>query len=217
MSYVGRRPLALAIRAYRRWLSGRGPLRRTSCTFASTESCSAYGLRAVEDVAQSLPEAIGLVRARVRTCRRTSIYRFENGLGWERDHELPPAELAQTLAARGERADTIAQVIAARMTIAKWRGERDVYRRVNAKIPVRPGDAAIRHHHRTMRRASLLVLASLALMLLSFAAIVPAVMGIAAITNARGAAQRLEQQRVAAKFLRPSLAAVIAPCNSMRL
>jgi len=42
------------------------------------------------------------------------------------------------------------------MTIAKWRGDRDVYRRVDAKIPVRPGDATIAHHRGTMRRASLL-------------------------------------------------------------
>ena len=206
MSYLGRTPALLAIRAYRRWVSGRGPLRTVCCTFASTESCSAYGLRATRDLARSLPEAVRLVRSRVRACRGSSIYRFETGLGWERDHEHAPAELAQLLVARSERPDTIAQVIAARMAIAKWRGERDVYRPVRAlhPIPVRAGDAAIRHHRRTLVRAAALVLVAFALMFVSLLAIVPLALGGIAIVNARASARRLERQRVASTFLRPA-------------
>jgi putative component of membrane protein insertase Oxa1/YidC/SpoIIIJ protein YidD len=212
VSYLGRTPAVLAIRAYRRWVSGRGPLRGVCCTFASTESCSAYGLRATRDLARSLPEAVRLVRARVRSCRGASIYRFEHGLGWERDHEHAPCELARKLLARGERADTIAQVIAARMTIARWRGERDVYRPVRAPhpIPVRAGDAAIRAHRRTLRRAAVLVLLACALAVVSLFALVPLALGIVALANARASARRLERQRVAATFLRPAVSPMLA-------
>lgn len=212
MTYFGRTPAMLAIRAYRRWLSGRGPLRGVCCTFAATESCSAYGLRATRDLARSLPEAVRLVRARVHACRGSSIYRFEHGLGWERDHEHAPAALAQLLGARGERPDTIAQVIAARMTIARWRGERDVYRPVRAlhPIPVRAGDAAIRYHRRTQLRAAALVLVASALVLVSLFALVPLVLGGLAIANARASARRLERQRVAARFLRPAVSPMLA-------
>jgi putative component of membrane protein insertase Oxa1/YidC/SpoIIIJ protein YidD len=206
VSYLGQTPALLAIRAYRRWVSGRGPMRRVCCTFASTESCSAYGLRATRDLARSLPDAVRLVRARVRACRGSSIYRFENGLGWERDHEYAPAELARLLAARGERPDTITQVIAARMAIAKWRGERDAYRPVRAPhpIPVRAGDAAIAHHHRVVRRTAMLALVAVATLFVSIFAILPLALGVVAIANARTSARRLERQRVAATFLRPA-------------
>ena len=206
MSYLGRTPALFAIRAYRRWISGRGPLRRVCCTFASTESCSAYGLRAASE-ARSLLEAMRLVRARVRACRGSSIYRFEHGLGWERDHEHAPATLANVLAARRERPETIAQVIAARMTIAKWRGERALYRPVRARhpIPVRAGEAAIRAHRRTLWRAAALVLVASALLAVSLLALFPLALGAVAAASARASARRLERQRVAAKFLRPAV------------
>lgn len=186
-------------------------MRKVCCTFASTESCSAYGLRATRDLARSLPEAMRLVRARVRACRGSSIYRFETGLGWERDHEHAPAALARTLLARGERSDTIAQVIAARMAIAKWRGERDAFRPVRAPhpIPVRAGDAAIRHHRQTTRRVAALVLVAFVLLFVSLVAIVPLALGAVAIANARTSARRLEQQRVASTFLRPAVSPML--------
>lgn len=210
--YLGQRPVVLAIRAYRRWFSGRGVLRRVCCTFASTESCSAYGLRATSELATSLPDAMRLVRARLRACRRTSLYRFSAGLGWERDHELEPAALARDLAVRGERPETIAQVLAARTLIARWRGERSAYaeaRRLGAMadrpLPVRAGDAAIARYRRAMRRGvALVVLAAVAAVLFSALFGLVAVAGLAAMSNARTSAQRLEQQRVAARFLRPA-------------
>ena len=243
---IGRRALSLAIRGYRRWLSGRGPLRRVSCTFASTESCSAYGLRAVDEIATSLPHAIGLVRARVRACRHASVYRFANGLGWERAHDEAPSEIARSMVARGERADTVAQVIAARMMVAKWRGEREAYAHARSlaspipardvespipardidraiathpiparemstiakhPIPVRAGDAAIRYHQRVARRAGVLAVVAVMLVVVSIFALVPFAMAIGAAMTARSAAKRLERQRVAAGFLRPRIEA----------
>lgn len=208
--YFGRRPAALAIRAYRRWLSGRGPLRRVACTFAATESCSAYGLRAVEELASSLPEAVRLVRARVHACRGVSVYRFPDGFGWERDHELAPAALASALAARGERPETVAQVLAARTLIARWRGERAVYAQAkqlaqpSGRIPVRAGDAAIAHHRRAMRRGVVLAIAAACAVALHVAAVAPLALAIVATLSARRTAERLERQRIVARWLRPA-------------
>lgn len=211
MRYVGRRPFALAIRGYRRFVSGRGPMRGVCCTFASTESCSAYGLRATEELATSLPHALRLVRTRIRACRGMSIYRFSDGLGWERDHERAPAELVAMLAARGERTDTIAQVLAARTAVAKWRGERaelaaarSVAAGAKHRVGVRAGDAAIARHRRTqVRGAGLAVLAAVGAVLTLWA-LVPMMFALASAIGARGAALRLEQQRIAARFLRPA-------------
>lgn len=211
MTYLGRRPAALAIRAYRRWLSGRGPLRRVCCTFSSTESCSAYGLRAVEDIAGSLLEAVRLVRNRIKACRRASVYRFPAGLGWDRDHELAPSQLVHLLVTRGEHRETIAQVLAARTLVARWRGDRASYAEAKRiaiapahRIPVRAGDAAIRGYRRTMFRAGAVTVLAALLVSLHVVAIAPVLLGTLVLAGARASAHRLEQQRVAAKFLRPA-------------
>ena len=209
--YVSRRVAALAIRGYRRYVSGRGPLRRVACTFAATESCSAYGLRAVEELATSLPHALRLVRARIRACRCVSVYRFAEGFGWERDHELAPAVLASQLAARGEQPATIAQVLAARTLIARWRGERAAYAeamqlaRSAERIPVRAGDAAISHHRRAMHRGFVLTLLAAVAVVVHVTAVLPCLLGVLATVNARSSLERLERQRVAARFLRPAV------------
>jgi putative component of membrane protein insertase Oxa1/YidC/SpoIIIJ protein YidD len=221
-AYLGRRIAGLAIRGYRRWLSGRGPLRRVACTFATTESCSAYGLRAVDEVATSLRHALALVRARIDACRCTSIYRFgERGLGWEREHERDPEELARLLERRGERPETIAQVLAAREAVARWRGDHPALVAVlharaarppaRHPIPVRPGDATIARYRRGVARG--VVLATLALVVAVLAAIaaprfaVPALVPLAGAAflaaRAQRSAHRLIRQRVAAGFVRP--------------
>jgi putative component of membrane protein insertase Oxa1/YidC/SpoIIIJ protein YidD len=223
MTYLGRRSASLAIRGYRRWISGRGPLRRVACTFSSTESCSAYGLRAVDELATSLPHAMSLIRARLHTCRCVSIYRFgERGLGWERDHELEPRELALLLEERGERPDTVAQVLAMRELVARWRGDRPALveaiqtraERPTARhpIPLRPGDATIARHRRTAARGAVLamlaivaaVLAAIFAGWVAVAALVPLVAAMMVVARARASARRLIRQRVAAGFLRPS-------------
>lgn len=208
---IGRRSLAFVIRGYRRFVSGRGPLRRVCCTFASTESCSAYGLRATTEIATSLPHALGLVRARLRACRRMSIYRFSHGLGWERDHDRAPAELVAVLEARGERTDTIAQVLAARTAVAKWRGEREALVAARAasvgarhRVGVRAGDAAIARHRQVKRRGGVLAVACAVIALASLWALVPLALALVTALGAHASLARLEQQRVAAKFLRPA-------------
>jgi hypothetical protein len=166
---------------------------------------------------------VSLIRARLHTCRCVSIYRFgERGLGWERDHELDPRALAQLLEQRGERADTVAQVLAMRELVARWRGDRPALvaaiqtraARPTARhpIPLRPGDATIARYRRTAVRGAVLamfaivaaVLAAIFTGWFAVAAVVPLVAALMVVTRARSSARRLIRQRVAAGFLRPS-------------
>lgn len=86
-TYLGQWALLWAIRAYQRWLSGRGPLRRVVCTFAGVsapepfagESCSRYGLRIAQS-ADSLGAALRLIRQRLRRCSGACLYRHPEGL-----------------------------------------------------------------------------------------------------------------------------------------
>lgn len=219
MDYVGKALAAAAIRAYQRRLSGRGPLRRVACGFAGTESCSHYGLRAVEELASSLPAALRAIHARLSDCRDLSLYRFgAGGLGWGRGHEAEPAALAAALAERGERPTSIDHALAAREAVARWRGEaaeaaaarRLRGGRATPPLRVRPGDAAIRR----LRRRGAAAAAAVAVVAVALpwtpalAAVAAAVAGIAAALSAaaaRGAARRLERQRVAAAFRRPAV------------
>ncbi len=59
--------LRVGVLGYRRWASGRGPLRRVRCTFEQTESCSAFGLRISRD-APNATIAVRLIRRRLRAC-----------------------------------------------------------------------------------------------------------------------------------------------------
>lgn len=119
--------LRLAIRGYRRWLSGKGPLRRVRCTFHHGETCSAFGLRAAHE-APDLRTALGRIRRRVRRCGEASIFALPvpdggRALGWGADHERPLAEVLAELAADGELPAARATVLAARGTVARWRGD----------------------------------------------------------------------------------------------
>lgn len=58
---------------YRRWISGRGPLRRVRCSFEQTESCSAFGLR-VSRQAPSTSVAVRLIQARLRACGDAALH-----------------------------------------------------------------------------------------------------------------------------------------------
>ena len=125
-----RRLLVLAIRGYRRWLSGRGPLRRVRCTFDhghDTESCSAFGLRTVRE-APSARVAIGRIQRRLRRCRDASLFALDapdgtRALGWGADHDRPLAELHAELVADGELHAARTQVLSAREVAARWRGD----------------------------------------------------------------------------------------------
>src|SRR6185436_4096391 len=62
------RLLTWMILAYRRFVSGGGPLRGVRCSFAPDESCSAYGLRAARE-SRTAREALGKIGRRLRRCR----------------------------------------------------------------------------------------------------------------------------------------------------
>lgn len=124
---VAQRALVLGIRGYRRWLSGRGPLRRVRCTFHDSESCSAFGLRAAQE-APDARAAWGRIRRRIRRCGGASLFALDapdgtRALGWGEDHDRPLAELHAELAADGERDIARAQVLCAREVAARWRGD----------------------------------------------------------------------------------------------
>lgn len=112
-----------AIRAYRRWGSGRGPLARVRCSFQHAETCSAYGLRIAHG--RGLVATARLVRARLRRCRATAVYRVAGAaaLGWGAAHDAPPDAIGAELAAAAERDDSAAVVWRARAVVARWRGD----------------------------------------------------------------------------------------------
>ncbi|HUQ01479.1 MAG TPA: hypothetical protein VM261_03240 [Kofleriaceae bacterium] len=135
---VAQRALVLAIRGYRRWISGRGPLRRVRCTFdhrasdrddgaATGESCSAFGLRAAME-SPSARVAWGRIRRRIQRCGEISLFALDapdgtRALGWGADHDRSLAELHAELVADGEHALARAQVLSAREASARWRGD----------------------------------------------------------------------------------------------
>jgi hypothetical protein len=124
------RALVLAVRGYRRWVSGRGPLRRVRCTFdhgGGGESCSVFGLRAAVE-SPNARVAWGRIRRRIHRCGGVALFALDapdgaRALGWGDDHDRPLAELHAELVADGELAPALAQVLSARETCARWRGD----------------------------------------------------------------------------------------------
>jgi putative component of membrane protein insertase Oxa1/YidC/SpoIIIJ protein YidD len=124
MHYLGQTLLVGLIRFYRRFLSGRGPLRRVVCTFCRTESCSAYGLRIAREAATSLPQALRLIRGRLRRCREASLFRFPDGWGWGECYDAPDAaEMETGLQQVHELPATTATVLWSAALIAQHRGD----------------------------------------------------------------------------------------------
>jgi putative component of membrane protein insertase Oxa1/YidC/SpoIIIJ protein YidD len=124
MGYPGQTLLIGLIAFYRRWLSGRGPLRRVACTFCRTESCSAYGLRVARAAARSLPEALRLIRARLRRCRRAALYRLPDGWAWGACYDLDGgAALARELDQALELPATRAAVLWSAALVARHCGD----------------------------------------------------------------------------------------------
>jgi putative component of membrane protein insertase Oxa1/YidC/SpoIIIJ protein YidD len=127
VSTAAQRALVTGIRAYRRWVSGRGPLRRVRCTFHDSESCSAFGLRAARE-APGARVAWGRIRRRIRRCADASLFALDapdatRALGWGADHDRPLAELHAELVADGEGEHARVQVLSAREGAARWRGD----------------------------------------------------------------------------------------------
>ncbi len=126
------RPLVeLAIRGYRRWISGRGPLRRVRCSFAPDESCSAYGLRITRE-APTTAIAIGRIRRRLRRCREACLVADGRALSWSGCHDASPTELERRLVEDGERPAAVAIMLAARAGVAAWRSDRDTLRMIRS-------------------------------------------------------------------------------------
>ena len=116
------RVLAWLILFYRRWLSGRGPLRDVRCSFAPHESCSAFGLRATSE-ASSAREALGRIRRRIRRCRDACLTSDGHALSWTPFHDRRPSEIVDELRADGEGDAAIETLLAVRRTVATWRSD----------------------------------------------------------------------------------------------
>lgn len=121
------RVLAWLILAYRRWLSGRGPLRSVRCSFAGEESCSAFGLRATAE-APTARAALGRIARRLGRCRDACLLGDGHALSWAALHDRPVAEIVGELERDGERGPAIARMLSTRRAVAVWRAEPEVAR-----------------------------------------------------------------------------------------
>ena len=190
------RVLAWLILAYRRWLSGRGPLRAVRCSFAHGESCSAYGLRATAEAATAR-EAIGRILRRLGRCRDACLLGDGRTLSWSRLHDRPVEQIVGELSRDGEREPAIARMLGTRRAVAIWRGEHATARAL-AGIAAPAGPVVCSHaatQARSRRRiAGFIALAAVAAFAIEFAPWLGAgallVAAVAAAHAARTAASR---------------------------
>ncbi|MCI0457894.1 MAG: membrane protein insertion efficiency factor YidD [Gemmataceae bacterium] len=222
MSYPGQTLLIGLIAFYRRWLSGRGPLRRVACTFGRTESCSAYGLRMAREVAGTLPEALRLIRARVRRCRRAALYRLPDGWAWGECYDADDCrDLERELTEARELPATTAAVLWSAALLARHCGDAGRLRACAelARGYGGPGHYVVIRDGRGLRgwlRRRLGVGLGLAGTLLAGACVLPSVLALAALAGALAAGlgcwgrhrrqrERFEEQAVANAFTAPSM------------
>jgi len=116
------RVLVWLIAFYRRWLSGRGPLRDVRCSFAPHESCSAFGLRATAE-ASGAREALGRIRRRIRRCGDACLISDGHALSWTPFHDRQPFEIVDELRADGEGDAAIGKLLHVRRAVAIWRSD----------------------------------------------------------------------------------------------
>lgn len=120
--------LRLGIRGYRRFLSGRGPLARVTCSFARSESCSAYGLRVTTE-SQGTMEALRLIRQRLARCGRASLYKSQDDLAFgELYDDLDPSRFYASLAAARESPESVALLARGAAQCALLMGLQDLAR-----------------------------------------------------------------------------------------
>ena len=131
------RALVWLITLYRRWLSGRGPLRRVQCSFAAEESCSAYGLRVAHE-AHTARAAIGRIARRLRRCREACLVRDGRTLTWATIHDRPPSELIAEMQRDGELEPAIARMLTTRRAVAVHRGDDAAVGACAAALPGKP-------------------------------------------------------------------------------
>ena len=119
------RLLLSLILLYRRFLSGRGPLRRVRCTCHHAETCSAYALRIAST--HSFVHSLRLIRRRLRRCRTSSIYDCSTGptriLAWGTDHDTPLPLLLSDLTLASETPASISIILASRDLISRHRSD----------------------------------------------------------------------------------------------
>jgi len=135
--WLGRRALELAILYYRRRLSGRGPLRRVTCTFDRCESCSAYGLRVVRHHARGLLHAMRLILGRIRRCRTSSVHRHHDALLWGEDYDRLET-VDEAAVAVHERVGTRRALLRAAIGLARYRRERKILLRLLDRLRALP-------------------------------------------------------------------------------
>lgn len=162
--------LIALIVVYRRWVSGRGPLRGVVCSFApgaagpEGESCSAYGLRAARE-APTTRAALGRIARRLRRCGDVGLVADGAALSWAAAHDQPPAALRDAMVADAERAPAIERMLASRRAVAVWRAELPALRacgRGHRRPPVHAAAGiARRARDRIARFATFAVLAAL--------------------------------------------------------
>ena len=122
-SYWGQGVLLFLIQGYRRHLSGRGPLKRVSCTFHRCESCSAYGLRVVSEC-DSLFMAIRLLRGRLRRCGEASLFRTNEALLWGELYQTQdPEVLEASLVEAREAPGAIRAMLLQAARVARFQGD----------------------------------------------------------------------------------------------
>jgi putative component of membrane protein insertase Oxa1/YidC/SpoIIIJ protein YidD len=143
------RVLSWLILAYRRWLSGRGPLRGVRCSFAAEESCSAFGLRATRE-APTARAALARIVRRLGRCRDACLLGDGTAVSWAPLHDRAPAEIIVEMQRDGEHPPAIARMLATRRTVASWRGDTAALREL-ADSARRP--APIYSHQATARRS----------------------------------------------------------------
>jgi putative component of membrane protein insertase Oxa1/YidC/SpoIIIJ protein YidD len=156
------RALVWLITPYRRWLSGRGPLRRVQCSFAAEESCSTYGLRIARE-AKHAREAIGRISRRLRRCREACIVRDGRRLTWATIHDRPPGELIAEMQRDGELDLATARMLTTRRAIALHRGDAVAVDACAAALPGKPR-VVVRQTRARRWRHRIVVLACLVLL-----------------------------------------------------
>ncbi|MEM6993441.1 MAG: hypothetical protein AAF721_23205 [Myxococcota bacterium] len=217
-AWLGRSSLVAAIRWYRRRVSGRGPLRGVVCSFAESESCSAYGLRMVQQRAGSLPGALRLIARRLARCRDASVYCDRRALLWGPDYDELRGVDARASRAHEAPATRVALLRAA-VALARYRGHRSLHRlrtqlralaarvpKSTARLPLRDGrrlSAYLRGRwHRALIALAAPLLVALFLPGLAQLAVVGVVVALAAVATYRWhvADARFARQRRLARF-----------------
>lgn len=139
------RLLLAALRGYRRWVSGRGPLRGLRCTFEQTESCGAYGLRVAEQ-APGARAALRLIRGRLRRCGSSRLH-FDRDLLWGEAYDARcPEELIDWAADQAELPQTQAMLARAARVVERerWPSAGAVQRALGApRVLLRGGDGSL--------------------------------------------------------------------------